>query len=887
MPSLNSLDFILRRIFISVVQVIGVGTVLGVASAVSPLQSEAHAQGADQTAVYRIQAGPLGVALNQFAAVSGIYLSGQASLTQGKSSPGLQGSHTVASGLAALLHGTGLEAVPQGNGQYSLREMPQAQSDAGVHTLSSIRVRAASPAQESATNYTVRRSSSASKLELELKETPQSVSVFTEKMVQDLAIGSISEVFEWTPGVTVLENGVPGAGRVVYYARGFAINNFQMDGVMLDGFAFGGQNNASNRTAVGMQDPFVYERMDIVRGSTGLTTGSGDPAASLNFTRKRPLAERRIQANVKIGQWDFRRAEFDFSTPLSDSGAWRARFVGASQRGNSHLDRVSQRGQTGYGITELDITPDTMLSLGFSHLTRNIDGAGPHGTRRSTSYRSWDPDLKRYVMKVSSADYLDRSHNSATQWSYRDFSWRNYFVTLEHGFRNGWRVNAAYNRIMATSDRFYGVIGSQFYLPEYDVASYDVYREKYDNHISAYDFNLSGDFELLGRQHDFVIGMNAIKTRSVGYAFPSGPASLTFPTVDGPNKNSDAFSYYYQNQWFRPSAWNEGDVALPYITQSQKDFGFLNWDTPRVGASTATWQRGVYVSARLRPTERLQTILGARYGRGTKNYHAPRSFIPYAGLVYELTPSTNVYASYTRIEKPQTPSDGRPVGADGQFLDPIQGNSLEFGVKAGLMDNRLNLAASYFTMTQNNVGVMDPNGPLVTDPDYPQNGARNPSYKGIDGYRVYGLDLSFAGQITSDWMIAGGYIYQRQNIPDELLELAASTEEFEESFFFPKHSIKLFTTYRLSEHWTVGGGVTWQSGGKTSTQEYDENGLARGFVHQGSYALVNLMARYRHNEHLTLGLNINNAFDKWYFTNANIANYGTPRNIVATVQLSF
>ena len=76
---------------------------------------EAQAQNAGNQAAaparsYHIPAGPLAASLNRFAEEAGVLLTASGEVTQGKTSPGLQGSHSVQSGFAALLAGTGLEA---------------------------------------------------------------------------------------------------------------------------------------------------------------------------------------------------------------------------------------------------------------------------------------------------------------------------------------------------------------------------------------------------------------------------------------------------------------------------------------------------------------------------------------------------------------------------------------------------------------------------------------------------------------------------------------------------------------------------------------------------------------------------------------------------------
>lgn len=815
---------------------------------------------------------PLGDALNAWASQTGGRVAVQQSLVAGRRAPAVSGSLTPRQALDRLLAGSGLAATLDG-AEAVVRRAPAA--DPSGPTLSAVTVTAAAtPAQESATNYTVSQSSSAAKLDLALKETPQSISVFTEKLIQDMNLTSVSDVLQYTPGVTVIENGVPGAGRVEYYSRGFAINSFQIDGLMTDGAAFGAQNNAANRTAIGMQDPFLYERIDIIRGSTGLTTGQGDPSASLGFVRKKPLKERHIEANLKYGSWNTRRAELDFSTPVNASGSWRARLAATRDQGDAYIDRVKQKGTALYGVTELDITPLTKLSLGASQISRRLDGAGPHGATRIKVNHGF-----------SIASEQGRGYNNATQWSYRDFDYSNVFATLDHSFSNGWQIIAAYNRFSTKSDRLYGVMGSQWSLPSWDVASYIWGREKYENATNAYDVYLKGGLTLLGREHDFVIGANQTQSERTNHGYPQWSDSVrpsNLASVDNPNSAGWRLEY-----WMRPSAWNDGGVPMPALTNPNWAVSALNysWNAPYRTNVDKRKQQGIYASTRLRPLEHLQVILGGRYGRNEQVHSSkePTTFEPYGGVIYELTPSINAYASYARVEKPNFSESGRLISVDGSFLDPLQGNTIEAGVKGGFYENRLNLAATYFTMTQDNFPVET--NLWVEDPDYP--GAYQNAWAGINGYRVYGMEFSAAGQITPRWAVMAGYVHQRQKIPSDFWGMQLG-DDFEGQFFFPKNSLKLFTTYDLgsSGQYTLGGGLTWQSAGRNTIRVINTDG-SQSYWWQGSYALYNLMARWRVHKHATLGVNVNNLFDKKYFTNSNAGNYGPPRNIMASLNMKF
>ena len=106
----------------------------------------------------------------------------------------------------------------------------------------------------------------------------------------------------------------------------------------------------------------------------------------------------------------------------------------------------------------------------------------------------------------------------------------------------------------------------------------------------------------------------------------------------------------------------------------------------------------------------------------------------------------------------------------------------------------------------------------------------------------------------------------------------------------PKHQVKLFTTYEL-DNWVnglqLGAGVNWQSEIRRDVTKPDRSSVE---VSQQSYGLVRLMARYNVNDQLTLRANLDNAFDKRYYSQLGFYNqfqYGAPRNFSITAQYSF
>ncbi|OYO25862.1 TonB-dependent receptor plug domain-containing protein [Janthinobacterium sp. PC23-8] len=299
---------------------------------------------------YQIPAGPLVSALNLFAASAGVALTYDPALASGRTSPGLQGTHTPNAGFAALLAGSGLEAVDQGNGGYTLRRVA-----GGEQTLAPVSVTASAQAAdvtEHSGSYTTPVMGTATRMGLSMRETPQSVSIVTRQQMDDQALNSVPDILEKVVGVTVGRND---SERATFYARGYTIENFQFDGMpnTLD---------SSNQYTTAIGDSAVYDRVEVVKGATGLLTGAGNPSATINLVRKRPTSEFAGSLNGSVGSWNKLRGVADVAGPLNASGSLRGRVVAAVQNADSYIDYYKRDTRSLYAIVEADLAPRTTLS---------------------------------------------------------------------------------------------------------------------------------------------------------------------------------------------------------------------------------------------------------------------------------------------------------------------------------------------------------------------------------------------------------------------------------------------------------------------------------------------------------------------------------------------
>jgi len=697
---------------------------------------------------------------------------------------------------------------------------------AATDTLPAVQVEAAGQGEttEGTGSYTTPGPSrTATPLGLSLRETPQSVSVVTQQRIEDQGMQTISDVVNSTTGVFLNQYET---SRGQFTARGFQINNLMIDGVPTTWEQPWSAGEIFTSLA-------TYDRVEVVRGATGLTTGAGDPSAAINLVRKR-ASSKVFTGSVElgVGSWNERRGLFDLSTPLNQAGTLRARLVGEYSKADSYIDRLSKDNGTLFATFEADIGPRTLLTAGFGR--QKIDTKGP----------MWG-GLPVWYAEGMFANW-GRSTSTAANWTRWNTSYDTYFASLEHRFDNDWKLKLSYNHgdRKADSYLFYqfgypsAITGAGLFgLP----GSYDVRTRQEDFSAQA-----NGTFSLFGREHDLAFGYSNSKQKFNAYSREALTSSLS--VVDNFN------------------LWN-GVTPEPV------------WGPLSFYERSYTQQEAVFGAARFSLADPLKLILGARVTnyqrRGYGAYTTPYSMkfnsevTPYAGLVFDLTKELSLYASYTNIFQPQNARD-----INGNYIEPIKGKSMEVGLKGEFLDGRLNASGSVFRIRQQNLAV-------ATGETIPGlGGIPEAAYRASDGATSTGFELEVSGELARNWNLSAGYTQFKLRDADG--------EDV--NTLYPRKQLRLFTTYRLSgalSGLTLGGGVSWQS--RTTVDAANPFGLTQR-IEQGAYSLVNLMARYDFNDRLSAQLNINNVTDKKYygmFEAYGQLTYLPPRNATLTVKYKF
>lgn len=793
---------------------------------------------------YNIAAGELSTTLQTLAGEAGIVLTFTPEQTAGKQSKGLNGYYTLEQAFDTLLTGTGLTAKKNQGKQYSLIKAANLSNNHSDNehsdTLPEVAVMAQAELNgttEGTGSYTTQSSSTATKLNLSLRETPQAVTVITRERIQDQGLATVNDVVQTAPGLTFRRFGPE---RASFYSRGMYVDNIMYDGLPVS------LDSSTLSQDLLVTDMAIYDRVEIVRGAAGLAQGAGNPSAAINLVRKRPTKVSQISAGVSVGSWDRYRAELDASGPLSEDGSLRGRAVIATQDYRSYKRGESSNAQTLYGILEKDLNASTTLTLSALHQESQLDGNGFTGLP---------------VARDGSDLGLSRSTSYGNNWEYWNKTTDSAFLGLDHRFDNGWRMHLSAYYAQADIDM-------QGHYINYNVST-GIYRQlgarnAHQEKQSSVDVYANGPFELLGRKHELVLG-------------------TSYRNIDFDGKSRQGLEL---NGNLDPYNFNPRAVADPNIP-------LRDW------MDATITQQSVYATTRLNLADQLKLILGGRvdwfdyndtvntYPDFTSNtpsvsahnrYSVNNHLTKYAGLVYDLNDQHALYASYTDIFKPQNYLD-----ASNTLLDPVVGRNYEIGIKGEYFDGTLNASAAVFRMDQKNRAFRN------TDQTQCAGYPTVTCYSAAGEVRSQGVELEVQGAITPNWQVGAGYTvaiarYRKDATASNIGKLFDTDT--------PRHLFKLSTMYRLTgdlQRWRIGGSVYRQGSiynqGTTSGVPFR--------ITQSTYAVVDLVVGWQATPKLDLRLNINNVFDKKYYNAlsgsvsfpSNV--YGDPRNLMLSARYQF
>ncbi|HRL20366.1 MAG TPA: TonB-dependent siderophore receptor [Alcaligenes sp.] len=713
---------------------------------------QAQPQAAAQVQV-QIAAGTLDQVLNRFAAQGGFMLAIDGALTAGKSSAGLSGRYTPQQGLTRILRGSGLEAVAQGDG-FRLRPVP-ARSSRSYEELEAVRVQAnRETATGPANGLLATRSATATKSDVAIMDTPASVAVVTQQQIESQATRTVGEALRYVPGVAVEFDGVDSRFDTMSF-RGFNADSV----AWLDGIKLAGGSGAGNNWTLPQVDPFMLERIEVLKGPASVVYGQVVPGGMVNMVSKRPTRVDQRNIELTVGAPRQLRGSVDLGGALGEQGvsAWRLLALNSDTESRSeHVKR--KRTLIALSVT-LPLGEDGEIVL-MGSIQRDRGGSDymwlpAYGTLFD------NPNGKIPISRFIGEPHFDRYDRDQDMagWS------------AVYDVNDNWtlRQNLRVQRIKSVME---SVTSDMYAYDDPSAGGWDWRTlERYANRGTGSSRSLGVDTQSEWRfstgqaEHAVLLGLdfyrNSFDARrqmaDVGPAGSRGALDLYEPVYGAAIGSFTTLSEL-----------NSRKRQTGVYLQDQISLG--NW---RLVAGLRH-DRSV-ISGQSRRRSGQTSDLGQR----------DRATTGRLGALYRFDSGWAPYISYATSFEPVA-----GVTADGTPFKPMRGKQTELGIKYQPDGARWMATAAVFDLRQTNRLTDDP---INGYPEQVQSGE----------LRSRGLELAVTGRLSPNWSVIGSYSF----LDTKVISSEIPEEKGQPALYAPRHQAALWVDYTFTGAHALAGTV--------------------------------------------------------------------------------
>ncbi len=688
----------------------------------------------------------------------------------------------------------------------------------------------------------------------QLRDIPQSITVVTEKLMDDRHLDTMKEVLKTTGGISFL---AAEGGEEDIRLRGFALQS--TGDVFVDGM---------HDPAFYDRDTFALDRLELLRGSASLLFGRGSTGGAVNMVTKTPRLIDEHQVDLTVGSHGYKRAVGDFNIKTGESAALRLNAMSTTASNNgagTNIDKkgiaatyrqgIGERDELSASIYHLDNQNGMNYGLPWIRPTAAQSTSNPNGSPASattvlpldpTAYLGMDSDRN-----AGQATYLTLSHTHR-------FDRNNELTTKVRKGRYGRDQRASTVRLCGPNATT-GAVNSlcPSVTTPASLANFgpntvltrgtQLKIQNLDNLYAQSDF--SGKFDALGFKHELQAGVDFAREEKVVYGALSAAQGGVVPskattTVDG----------------VTASNWVDESVRSLRETSRYTSTGY-----------------GAYVQDLVQVAPHWKLLAGLRYDHLVGDYDTFAITSPVTTTGYRMTVSElskrvgvlyqpNDLHSYhlSAATSFNTSGDAYSLSASNVNTPPEQAINIEFGGKLDSADRQWTTRFAVFRSTKLHERNTDPLVNLVT----------------LSGKRhVAGVEVDVTGRLTPQWEVFGSYMWMPVANID--IGVAGSEGQGTRPSLTPYHTGTVWSTYQLTPKLRVGGGLNFR-GRQTPNRNPGWEVPA--------WVTADLMAEYTFDfDKLTLKANLSNVTNKLYADSLYSGHYvpGAGRVFQLTANIKF
>jgi len=683
----------------------------------------------------------------------------------------------------------------------------------------------------------------------ELKDIPQTVTVMTEKLMDDRNLDDLREVLKTTSGVTFLAGET---GEEDVRIRGFSLQ--QAGDIYVDGL---------RDAPLVERDTFNMERVEVLKGSASMLFGKGSTGGIVNQVSKQPFLMNQNEVNVTAGSGEMYRITGDFNKQLGENAAMRINaMVHKADNWGAKVDKKGVAGSYRWGIGEQD-----EFTVGLYHLetdgrplyahpwmvnngTTTNGGGGRNGGANSTGTLVPVLDAQNYYGMAS--DYL------RTETTHLTFAHKHRFdptSELKTTVRAG-----QYARDLLGSQVGFRNLTQLTNLTDSTLLSRSPKARYGDSDILQVQSDYNKDFEWLGRQHSLIAGVDFVDEKAQRNNNHTTGLSNPDITVGSPDNGVGVADPRTK----APSLFFKSQTLGVYAQDTLK----LNEQFKLLGGLRLEHFTVKYKDVQGYQVEKSETLLSPRIG-ALWQPDAHTTYYTSLGTSYNTSGDTYAYGVGTALSPTVVNNQGQTVtNTNVTTLNtaPEKSRNFEVGGKFELFEGKGLLGVALFHSEKYNERNTDVDS--ATN-QYLLSGKRHAT----------GMEFNFAGRLSPAWDM----FYNHTWIPDAKIDVSSATGSMKQGDrpgLTPKHSASLWTTYRVAAQWRVGAGLNYRSA---------QSPLTNASITTEAFTTVDAMVEHNLSDNAIVKLNVTNLSNKLYIDQVYSSFYvpGTPRRVELSLKTLF
>ena len=644
----------------------------------------------------------------------------------------------------------------------------------------------------------------------QLRDIPQSITVVTEKQLDDRNLDTVKDALKQTAGITFQ---AAEGGEEDIRLRGFALST--TGDIFVDGL---------RDPAFYDRDTFNLDRVELLRGSASMLFGRGSTGGAVNLVNKVPRLMDENQIDMTVGSHNHRRVVGDFNQQTGENSALRMSAMKTTADNNgagSSIDKQGLAGSYRWGIGDRD---EFTASLYRLENNNGINYGMPWIKPTSAS-----PASATTLLPVSPTSHYgmasDYNNGTAT------------YATLAHTHRfdGDTELTTRVRQGSFTRDQRASTIRTSAALNTFGPST--ALTRGTQNKIQDLDTlyvqsDLSSKFTAWGLKHEVLSGVDVAREQKTVYAARTaaqglGGVDLVKPntTVGTPDDGAwvnEASRALRVNNQYTATAWGVYAQDLVQVAPHWKLLGGLRYDR----------LKGNYDSFAA-PANGANAVNGAM-----SNYQMEvGEWSKRVGALFQ--PSERESYHFSAATSFNTSGDAYSLGAGNKDTPPEQSINLELGAKLDSADKNFSTRYALFQSTKLNERNTDPLQPGVTV---------------LSGRRhAAGLEADITGRLSPRWEVFGSFMWMpvaKIDVGGQGAEAAGSRPSLT-----PRVSATLWNTYQINGQWRVGAGLNHR-GAQTPNRNPGWEAPA--------FTTADVMAEYRYDEQLTFKGNVSNLTNKLY-----------------------